>query len=397
MSITKIDGSRQLRFSSDLNLQNHKILNVSTPTNDSDAANKAYVDSVASGVDAKQSAVAATVGALPSLNYANGTAGVGATLTGSSNGALPAQDGVTLVQNERLLVKTQASAFQNGIYTLTQVGDGSSPFILTRTTDNDSSSEVVAAFVFIEEGTTNADSGWVCTTNAPVTMGTTDIDWSQFSGAGTIIAGDGLDKTGNTLAVNVDSSTIEINADTLRVKASGITANHLATSVAGDGLTGGGGSALAVNFDNSTLETSSDVLRVKASGITSSHLATSVAGDGLAGGGGSALSVNVDDTTIEINADSLRIKAGGISASHLASDSITGIKLDQRKEIVSGVLASDQWTLSATPYDDDHLLLFRNGIMQTSGIGNDYTRSGAVITFVDPTDSADMFVAVYLV
>ena len=94
--------------------------------------------------------------------------------------------------------------------------------------------------------------------------------------------------------------------------------NLLPATVAGDGLSGGGGSALSVNVDDSTIEINSDNLRVKDAGITASKIASAVAGNGLAGGGGSALSVNVDDSTIEINSDSLRVKDDGITYAKLA-------------------------------------------------------------------------------
>jgi hypothetical protein len=111
----------------------------------------------------------------------------------------------------------------------------------------DASAEFVGAFVFVEEGTTQADTGWVCTTDTPFTMGTNAANWTQFSASGSIIDGAGLLKTGNTFDVQVDSSSIEINADILRVKALGITnamlagAIDLTTKVSGQlGLANGG-------------------------------------------------------------------------------------------------------------------------------------------------------------
>ena len=199
-----------------------KITGLATPTADADAATKAYVDSVAEGLDIKESCVAATTAALAAVTYANGASGVGATLTADANGALAAVDGVTLLATERVLIKDQASALQNGIYIVTTVGDAGAAFVLTRAGDMDGSpaSEIPGAFTFIEEGTTQADNGFVCTTNAPVTMGTTAINWSQFSGAGQITAGDGLAKAGDVLSVNVDDVTTAISGDAVIVKTS---------------------------------------------------------------------------------------------------------------------------------------------------------------------------------
>ena len=129
-------------------------------------------------------------------------------------------DGITLNTGDRILIKDQStgSESENGIYT---VNDSGAP---TRASDfNDSSSTkpnvTPNAFTFVEEGTTNADNGFVLNTNAPITLGTTALTFSQFSGAGTITAGDGLDKSGNTLSVKVDDSTIQVNPnDKLEVK-----------------------------------------------------------------------------------------------------------------------------------------------------------------------------------
>ena len=202
-----------------------RITSVATPSGDNDAANKAYVDSVAEGLDIKESVVAATTAALSNAyTYDNGSSGVGATITFNANGAMQTVDGVTLTSNERVLIKDESggNAPYNGIYVLTTVGDGSTQAVLTRAGDfdGDPGAEIPGGFTFVEEGTVNQDAGFVCTTNSPVTVGSTDIEFTQFSGAGAIQAGDGLSKTGNTLDVNVDDSTLEISADTLRIKAS---------------------------------------------------------------------------------------------------------------------------------------------------------------------------------
>lgn len=118
---------------------------------------------------------AKTAAALAANTYANGTSGVGATLTGNSNGALAAVDGVTLALNDRALVDQEATGSHNGIYKLTQVGDGSHPYILTRAIDADEPAELVNAAVKISEGSTFADQEWQCTNNATITVGTTAL------------------------------------------------------------------------------------------------------------------------------------------------------------------------------------------------------------------------------
>src|SRR5210317_884671 len=195
-------------------------------------ANKAYVDQVAQGLDTKPSTRAATTADL-SATYSNGSSGVGATLTAGSNGAIVI-DGVSLSVDDRVLVKDQSTAAQNGIYRVTTQGDGSTAFVLTRATPEDQPEELTGgAFVFVEEGTANANNGYVFTHTGAPTFGTTSLDVAQFSGAGQITAGAALSKTGNQLDVEVDDSSIEVNADALRVKALGITNAMLAGSIDG--------------------------------------------------------------------------------------------------------------------------------------------------------------------
>ena len=115
---------------------------------------------------------------------------------------------------------------------MTTVGDGSTAFVLTRATPEDQPAELSGgAFVFVEEGTLNANNGYTFTHTGAPTFGTTDLDVAQFSGAGQITAGAGLVKDGNTIDTNPDNSSIEVSGDQLRVKASGITDAMLGGSI----------------------------------------------------------------------------------------------------------------------------------------------------------------------
>src|SRR6056300_916502 len=270
-----------------VSVENAKITNLATPTADGDAATKAYVDSVAEGLDIKESCVAATTGALPAVTYNNGSGGVGATLTADANGALAAIDGVTLLADERVLVQNQAAALQNGIYVVTTVGDGGTAFVLTRAGDFDGSpaSEIPGGFTFIEEGTTNADAGFVCTTNAPVTMGSTAINFTQFSGAGAITAGDGLSKTGDTLDVNVDDVTTAIVSDEVVVKTSANLTTPNIGVANGDSFTASGTVSATGNITGGNLTTGGDVTTVTVTASGAIAGSTTITATGNVAGG----------------------------------------------------------------------------------------------------------------
>lgn len=164
-----------------VDLNNQKIINLTDPANPQDAANKRYVDAAVVGIEWK-----------PSVRAATTTAGTLA--TSFANGSVI--DGVTLATGNRILIKDQATGSENGIYTVNATG---AP---TRATDADTNAELTASFaVFVEEGTANADSGYTLTNDGTVTIGTTALTFTQFTGLGQITAGNGLTKTANTLDV----------------------------------------------------------------------------------------------------------------------------------------------------------------------------------------------------
>jgi hypothetical protein len=181
---------------------------------------KEYVDAIKQALDVKDSVRLATTANL-SANYNNS----GGTLTNSGSNAALSLDGVTVVAGNRILVKDQSSGAENGIYVVTTVGDGSTAWVLTRADDANASAEMTGGvFTFVEEGTVGADNGYVFTHNGAPTLGSTALTVSQFSGAGQIVAGDALSKSGNTLNVNDDNITVEVNSDALRIKGISATA-----------------------------------------------------------------------------------------------------------------------------------------------------------------------------
>ena len=198
-----------------VDVNNSRISNVTDPTQAQDAATKAYVDAVKQALDIKDSVRVATTANITIASDLN----VGDTI-----------DGVTLADGDRVLVKDQSSGEENGIYIA-----GSSP---VRSADANTSAEVTSGmFCFVEEGTVNGDNGFVLTTNDTITLDTTALTFVQFSGAGQIIAGDALSKSGNTLNVNDDNITLEVNTDQLRIK--GITTTAVGDLLIGAATNGG--------------------------------------------------------------------------------------------------------------------------------------------------------------
>jgi phage-related tail fiber protein len=183
--------------SASVSLNSQKITNLATPTDATDAASKAYVDATRQGLDVKESVRVAT------------TANI--TLSGTQT-----IDGVAAIAADRVLVKNQSTASENGIYA---VAAGS----WARSDDANTSAEVTAGlFTFVEEGTVNGNSGFVLTTDNPITLGTTALAFAQFSGAGAIEAGAGLTKTGSTIdVVTASVERIVVNADSIDLATAG--------------------------------------------------------------------------------------------------------------------------------------------------------------------------------
>jgi hypothetical protein len=179
-------------LSADLSAGTYKITNLGTPVDASDAATKGYVDSVAEGLHVHASVKAATTG---NVNLGSGVAAV---------------DGVTINSGDRVLVRAQTNAAQNGIY----VSNGTT---LSRALDYDSAGEIDPGdFVFVDQGATYGNAGFV-QTNVIATLGTDDIAWVQFSGAGTFVAGDGLTLDGNIFNAVGTADRITVAADAIDI------------------------------------------------------------------------------------------------------------------------------------------------------------------------------------
>ena len=262
-----------------------------TPSNANDAASKSYVDSTINGLDVKESVhLATTAAGTLASDFANGDT----------------IDGVALATGDRILIKDQADASENGVYTVNASG---AP---TRAADFDADSEVTAgAFFFVEEGTTNGDNGFTLTTNDDITVGTTDLTFTQFSGSGQITAGTGLTKSGNTLnAVGGDG--IVANANDLAI--------DLATNTA---LAFDGGK-LDVTIDLS--DTTNDVtgtLAVGSGGTGQTSLDDIVAGSNKVSITNGTGTVVGGDATIDITESNLNL--GNMGGTADLTSQVTGV------------------------------------------------------------------------
>jgi Na+-transporting NADH:ubiquinone oxidoreductase subunit NqrD len=231
-----------------------------TPTSGTDIVNKLYADSIASGINFHQSVRLATAAALPANTYNNGASGVGATLTANANGALSV-DGVAVVAGNRILVKNEVAGANNGVYTVTQVGSGAAPYILTRATDFDSAGTGVdqidaGDFFLVTAGSTQSNTSWVQQTPLPITVGTTAIVFTQFAAPVLYSAGTGLTLGGTVFSVTN----------------TGVTANTYgsASSVP----------VIAVNAQGQITSASSTSIAIAASQITSGALPVANGGTG---------------------------------------------------------------------------------------------------------------------
>ena len=281
-NITSLGNLTGLNMSAAIVMGTNKITGLGTPTSDTDAATKGYVDSVAQGLSVKGSVIAATT--------------VNITLSGTQT-----IDGIALIAGDRVLVKNQSLPATNGIY----VCDSG---VWARATDMDVWSEVPGAFTFVQSGTTQADTGWVCTSNAGGTINVTPITWTQFSTAGTYNAGTGLTLTGSTFSVNVAQPQItSVGTLTSLAVTGNITAGNISTGDANlTSLTVSNASGV-VNFANTANVSLGAVANLHITGGNSGQVLTtdgsgnlswanSTGGNGVPGGANTQIQFNDGNT-----------------------------------------------------------------------------------------------------
>ena len=295
---TKLDGSSNFSFSS-------QVRYTGSDTNTQALATRGYVDSVAAGLDPKDSCKVAT------------TANI--TLSGTQT-----IDGVSVSAGDRVLCKDQSSSSANGIY-ICDAGSWS------RSTDMAVGSAAAGASMFIEQGTVNGEMGFVCTSNKGAdVVGTNDLSFSQYTGASNITAGAALSKTGDQLDVEVDGSSIEISSDALRVKASGITDSMLAGSISN------------AKLSNSTI--SGIALGSSLNGLTAAGTGgLSLSATSYNGSAAVSASINLDGSSLATGSNGLKVNTNGISTLMIVDDAITSAKLADAS-VVTAALAGTSVT-----------------------------------------------------
>ena len=355
-----------------VSLNSQTITNLADPVNASDAASKSFVESTAQGLDVKDSCVAATTANITISTALNN----GDTL-----------DGVTLSTNDRVLVKDQSTASENGIYVV-----GSSP---ARADDLAAGADAAGFSTFVEQGTVNADNGFVCTSNkGSAVVGTNNLTIAQFSGAGQVTAGDGLDKSGNTLSVDLKANgglVIESSEIAVKLDASSITGT-LAVSDGGTGATSASAARTALGLAIVSDVQAFDSQLSDVAGLTASN-GVFIVGDGsnfVAESGATAraslgLTIGTNVQAYDADLDNLSGMQSGASAAVAALPSTEVAILDgatvttAELNLLDGATSATSTTLAAA----DRVVLNDAGTMKQVALSD-------IVTFLED-ESASSF------
>jgi hypothetical protein len=390
-----------------LALNDTKITGLATPTSGADAANKAYVDSVATGLNIHTAARLATIAALPA--YTPAGAGVGKTLTGSATGVLTV-DGITVALNDRVLVKNEGggSSTHNGVYKCTTAGDVGVAYVLTRATDFDGSpsSEVIdGSFLFIGQGSL-AGTGWVQIANDPITVDTDALEFAQFNSQTAYVAGAGLTLSGSTFNVGAHADgSITVNANDIQVGILATDAQH--------GVRGGGTQhALAIaagaagflsgadktKLDNTSGTNSGDIT-LTASGSTANANGASLSGQALtlqpASASFAGLLSAAGFTTLSnqsgTNTGDVTLAAiGATPNANGASLSGQALNLQPASASFGGVVTTGAQTLAGAKTFNDAMVLVSNLTVDTDTLVVNATTNRVGIATAAPTVALDV-------
>jgi hypothetical protein len=369
-----------LQVNGSLSMSANKITDLGTPTNSTDATNKQYVDEVAAGLKAAPAVEAATTTNL-TATYNNGTSGVGATLTATSNGAFPAIDGITVATTtpgqNGILVKNQSTAAHNGRYNLTQVGNAGTPWILTRCAVCDQASEIPGSYVFVKAGTTQSSTGWVAYVSSPSSfvVGTDSITYFQFSGAGTYTAGTGLTLTGTQFSVNASQTQIT-GLGTIA------TGTWAATDV---GLAHGGTNASLTAVNGGVVYSTASALAIGSAG-TSGQILTSAGAAAPTWTNQNTLAVNTAATWATARTLTIGSTGKSVNGSANVSWSLAEIGADNASNLVTGTLPDARLTGTYTNFT--HRLDGSNTIFTLPSPGSTNTAARTVYGLAEYRSSA---------
>lgn len=313
-----------------------RLSNVSEPTAATDAATQNYVDTtIATELTNKVNGLSwkGGVRAASTANEGGTYDAVALTYTAAANGAA-VFDGVTLAAADRVLLKDQTTASQNGIYDVTSTGDESNPYVFTRAADSNEHGDFENATVFISEGTANSDVGYTQTTDS-FTMDTSDANFAQFSSAGSYSGGDGVAVTGKVISADTDNTTVTNLAGKLALVAGGVTSNHLAAgsvknvALGADAVDGTKISDNAINTEHITASSVTgaklaadciDSSKLSDNAVNTEHVTNASITDAKMAAG-SVATASLQDNSVT----SGKIAAGAVGASDVANDAITSV------------------------------------------------------------------------
>jgi hypothetical protein len=306
---------------------------VATPTDAAHIATKGYVDSARQGLDVKASVRVAT------------TAAINLSTDLEAGDVI---DGVTLVAGDRVLVKNQSSASENGIYVAVTSGAASRSSDANGTADTGELTS--GTFTFVEEGTVNFDSGFVVSTDGTITVGSTGITWTQFSGAGSFEAGDGLSKSGTQVNVNVVADRTAITGDAVDISAnyvgqSSITTLGTITTGVWNGtdvaVTDGGTGA----SDAATARTNLGIKTTAGAVTTSTSTLARVAKQGCA-----ASSTGVSTTTVThlFNTSDVLVQVYEVATGATVIGDVTRANADTVSVVLYGTISANDYTIVVT-------------------------------------------------
>ena len=306
---------------------------VATPTDSNHIATKGYVDAARQGLDVKQSVRVATTDPINLASDLN----AGDTI-----------DGVTLVAGDRVLVKNQSTALENGIYVATTSGAASRSSDANGTADTGELKP--GTFTFVEEGTANSDKGFIVSTNGTITIDSTAIAWTQFSGAGSFTSGDGLSKDGNTINVNVTADRTAITADAIDIASTYVGQSSITTL--GTITTGvWNGTDVAVADGGSGASDAAGArtnLGIKTSAGTATTSASTLAR--VAKQGCAASSTGVSTTTVShlFNTSDVLVQVYEVATGATVIGDVTRANADTVSVVLYGTISANDYTIVVT-------------------------------------------------